>query len=70
MVKKFNPNAASKPDSGLFGLGGTVKDSKIVIIPVPWEVTTSYGGGTVHGPTQVLKASAQVDLFDTDSVNP
>lgn len=70
MAKKFNPNAASKPDSGLFGLDGSVKDSKIVIIPVPWEVTTSYGGGTAKGPTQVLKASAQVDLFDTDSINP
>jgi agmatinase len=70
MKKTFNPNAASKPDSGLFGLDGNVKDSKIVIIPVPWEVTTSYGGGTAHGPDQILKASSQVDLFDTDSINP
>lgn len=70
MAKKFNPNAAPKPDSGLFGLDGTVKNSKIVIIPVPWEVTTSYGGGTSGGPKDVLKASAQVDLYDTDSINP
>jgi agmatinase len=70
MNKKFNPNAAAKPDSGLFGLDGDVKNSKIVVIPVPWEVTTSYGGGTSRGPQQVLEASAQVDLFDTDSVNP
>lgn len=70
MTKTFNPNAAAKPDSGLFGLDGTVKDSKIVIIPVPWEVTTSYGGGTAKGPAQILKASAQVDLYDTDAVDP
>lgn len=44
---------------GLFGLDGSVKDSKCVIIPVPWEVTTSYGGGTAKGPTQVLKASTK-----------
>jgi agmatinase len=69
MNKTFDPNAAAKPGT-LFGLDSDLKDSKIVLIPVPWEVTTSYGGGTAKGPAQILKASAQVDLYDTDSVNP
>ncbi len=30
---------------------------------VPWEVTTSYGGGTAHGPSAILEASFQVDLL-------
>lgn len=69
MNKAFDPNAAAKPGS-LFGLDFGPKDAKIVLIPVPWEVTTSYGGGTAKGPAQILKASAQVDLYDTDAVDP
>jgi agmatinase len=42
----------------------------VVYLPVPWEVTTSYGGGTVHGPEAVLNASAQLDLFDLEVLNP
>jgi len=30
---------------------------------VPWEVTTSYGGGTSKGPEAIFDASFQVDLF-------
>lgn len=51
---------------GLFGLPTTFEDSRVVIIPVPWEVTTSYGGGTADGPECVWKASPQVDLFDLE----
>lgn len=70
MKKKFDPNAAAKPGAGIFGLENSVQDSAIVLIPVPWEVTTSYGGGTAKGPSQILKASAQVDLYDIDAVDP
>ncbi len=51
---------------GLFGIPTTLEKSKVVIIPVPWEVTTSYGGGTANGPDCVLKASPQIDLFDLE----
>ncbi|MCC7460510.1 MAG: arginase family protein, partial [Proteobacteria bacterium] len=69
MAKTFDPNAAAKPGT-LFGLDSDLADSKIVMIPVPWEVTTSYGGGTAKGPQEILSASAQVDLYDTDAVDP
>jgi agmatinase len=36
----------------------------IVILPVPYELTTSYGQGTVDGPESCLKASSQVELYD------
>jgi agmatinase len=32
------------------------------VIPVPWEVTVSYGTGTASAPAAVLAASSQVDL--------
>lgn len=60
----FDPSAAAPRDSGIFGLPCTRAESRIVILPVPFEATTSYGGGTSKGPKVVLKASRQVDLLD------
>ncbi len=34
------------------------------ILPVPFEATVSYGGGTAGGPRAILEASTQVELFD------
>jgi agmatinase len=40
------------------------ENAAIVLLPVPWEATTSYGKGTAVGPELILQASAQQDLFD------
>src|SRR4051812_16816313 len=66
----FNPNAAATADSGVFGLPYTASESALVFLPVPWEATTSYGGGTSNGPSAILEASKQVDLFDLDVLKP
>jgi agmatinase len=63
-IRRFNPNDAATNDSNLFGLPFTVDESRVVIVPVPWEVTVSYGGGTARAPEAILAASLQVDLFD------
>ncbi|WP_145194510.1 agmatinase family protein [Planctomycetes bacterium Poly30] len=60
----FDPNAASGADSGLFGLPHGPGDAAIHVLGVPFEATTSYRGGTAHGPEAVLAASRQIDLFD------
>ncbi|MFN7020684.1 MAG: arginase family protein, partial [Phycisphaerales bacterium] len=49
------------------GLPHTPRDragAGIVLVPVPFEATTSYGGGTAAGPGAILRASMQVDLLD------
>jgi len=66
----FDPNAAAPADSGIFGLPHTPDEAAVVILPVPFEATTSYGGGTSEGPRAVLEASRQVDLFDFDTGRP
>lgn len=66
----FNPNAAATSDSGIFGLPFTENESSLILVPVPWEATTSYGGGTSEGPSAILEASKQVDLFDLEVVKP
>lgn len=47
----------------LFGIPVTVEEADLVIIPVPWEVTVSYGAGTAEGPRCVLEASPQLDMY-------
>lgn len=66
----FDPNAAATPDSGVFGLPFTPDDARVVLVPVPFEATTSYGGGTSDGPAAILDASRQVDLFDLETGKP
>ena len=69
-MTKFDPNAASTADSGIFGLPFSESESALVFLPVPWEATTSYGGGTSDGPQAILEASRQVDLFDLEVLRP
>lgn len=66
----FDPNAPAALDSGVYGLPFTESEANVVLVPVPWEVTTSYGGGTARGPAAILEASRQVDLFDLDVEKP
>lgn len=62
----FNPNLPSNPNNNIFGLPSSEKDSRIVILPVPWEVTVSYHAGTARAAEHILRASMQVDVFDPD----
>jgi len=66
----FDPNSAPDTGSGVFGLPHDEKDAALVLLPVPWEATTSYGGGTSKGPAAILAASGQVDLFDGEVLKP
>ena len=50
----------------LYGLNSTYENSKVIVIPVPWEGTVSYGRGTAAAPEAILKASPQIDLCDPD----
>jgi len=40
--------------------------SRVVIIPVPYDLTTTYMPGTRLGPHAIIKASMQVELFDDE----
>jgi len=66
----FDPNAPASLSSGIFGLPHTEAEAKLLLLPVPWEATTSYGGGTSEGPEAIFEASKQVDLFDLDVERP
>jgi len=65
-LSTFDPNSAGNPNNNLFGLPFSEDDAKLVLLPVPWEVTVSFGSGTARSAEQIMKASLQVDLFDPD----
>jgi agmatinase len=69
MHDSFDPKALGN-GGGIFGLAHKPEESRIVLIPVPWEATVSYGSGTADGPAAILRASAQVDLLDRDTGKP
>jgi agmatinase len=43
---------------------GAYDEAGVVVLPVPYEATVSYGGGTAKGPEAILRASTQVELYD------
>ncbi|SFB04301.1 agmatinase [Flavobacterium swingsii] len=62
IIQNFDPSQPGLADATIFGLPFTAEQSEIIIIPVPWEVTVSYGAGASEGPEAILEASFQVDL--------
>ena len=65
-LSNFDPNVVGNPNNNIFGLPFSEEESSLVLLPVPWEVTVSYGAGTSRAAEHIWKASIQVDLFDTD----
>jgi len=51
---------ALEQDAGSFDRAGAV------ILPVPFERTTSYVPGTKNGPREIIAASSQVELYDEE----
>jgi agmatinase len=64
---KFDANCAGNPNNNIFGLPFSEEESELVILPVPWEVTVSFGAGTSRAAEHIFKASLQVDLYDSEN---
>ena len=65
----FDPNGVGVANGNIFGFPVTEADADIVIMPVPWDVTASYGKGTSRGPEQILEASTQLDFYHAELPN-
>jgi agmatinase len=63
-MSNFDPNGIGIPNGNFLGLPYSADESKILLIQVPWDVTTSYRAGTAKGPKAIIDASIQLDLFD------
>jgi agmatinase len=65
-MQKFDPNGPAAKSSGVFGLMSPKIESKLVLLPVPWDATTSKRQGTSYAPAMILHESKFVELFDID----
>ncbi|NSL87457.1 agmatinase family protein [Chitinophaga sp. Mgbs1] len=65
-LSQFDPNSVGLLSNNVFGLPFSEEEARLVLLPVPWEVTVSYSNGTARGPERIFRASLQVDLFDAD----
>jgi agmatinase len=65
-VDSFKPGGVGNHASGIYGLPHNEIEAKFVLIPIPWDVTTSYRTGTRKGPSIIRAASPQVDLYHPD----
>lgn len=65
-IQNYNPSGIAEINGNLLGLPDDYNSANLIIFPVPWEVTVSYGEGTANAPQQILEASYQIDLWDFD----
>jgi len=42
------------------------EDSRVEIIPIPYEATVTYRGGTKNGPRAIIEASHHIELYDEE----
>jgi len=68
-LSKFDPNSVGLKSNNIFGLPFKEDEAAVVLLPIPWEVTTSYRGGTSRGPENIYTASMQIDLYDPDVID-
>lgn len=61
-------NAHSVPGNflGLSDEHASFADAQVLVLPIPFEATVSYGGGTAQGPAAIIAASQQVELYDRE----
>ncbi len=65
---QFLSKSMSIPDNFL-GLPPELSDPQraaVHILPIPFEATVSYGGGTAKGPRAIITASQQVEFYDRE----
>jgi agmatinase len=53
--------------AGLFGPYADPTDSKVVIFPVPFDMTTTYQKGAEKGPAALIEASRNLELYDIET---
>lgn len=59
----FDPNGIGVANGNFCGLPVRKEEAELILIPVPWDATASYGRGAANGPAAILEASLQLDLF-------
>lgn len=65
-MSKLDPNGVGVKNGNVFGFPVSEQEADLVLIPIPWDATTSYGYGTSNGPSAIIEASTQLDFYHPD----
>lgn len=44
----------------------SLRDAKFVVVPVPYDLTSTYQPGSRRGPAAIIEASANMELYDEE----
>lgn len=61
---KFDPEDVGIANGNYFGFPFSESESRLLLLSVPWDVTSSYGDGAAFGPDAIIEASTQLDFYD------
>ena len=65
--KTFDTKFGESPSSlNAFDSKSSYETANLIVIPVPWDLTCSYGRGAARGPELIRQASLQLDFFNTE----
>jgi len=64
-MEQFDADGVGVANGNYFGTPFTVEDARLVLVSVPWDVTSSYGGGASSAPDAIIEASTQLDFYDS-----
>src|SRR3990172_5787169 len=62
----------SKPPYNFGGLADEFSGyeaARVAIVPVPFDLTTSWISGTCHGPKAIIEASGYMELYDIETAS-
>lgn len=63
-LSDYNPNDVGVNNGNFFGMPFDTESSHLVLVSAPWDVTSSYGGGSSSAPDALIEASTQLDFHD------
>lgn len=65
----FDPEGVGIRNGNIFGFPFSEEEAEVLIIPVTWDATASFGKGTAQGPQAILDASVQLDFYHPEVKN-
>ena len=63
-ISKFDPDGVGIRNGNYFGMPFTPEEAALVLVSVPWDVSSSYGGGASAAPDAIIEESSQLDFHD------
>lgn len=60
----FDPDGVGVHNGNYFGMPFSAEQAGLVLISVPWDVTSSYGDGAAAAPDAIIEESTQLDFYD------